>query len=161
MARPPRLFSNRNSAVIYANIFVVSMLNYWVIFFLPLHFQAVQLSTPTRSGVQILPVTLIAVPGAAVGAVALTIWGKYKLLHIIGFSFLPGGIGSFAALTADPSTQQGLSGWYCAPGARIDPVVCGAAGKAAEDPRDTVWSRRHEGAGWRKRVSIQWLDGMK
>ncbi|CAI6101016.1 unnamed protein product [Clonostachys chloroleuca] len=92
LVMPPRLFSNRNSAVIYANIFVVSMLNYWVIFFLPLHFQAVQLSTPTRSGVQILPDTLIAVPGAAVGAVALTIWGKYKLLHIIGFSFLPGAL---------------------------------------------------------------------
>ncbi|KAH9987076.1 MFS general substrate transporter [Xylariaceae sp. FL0662B] len=106
---PPRLFANRTSAVIYANTFIISMLNYWIFFFLPLYFQAVQLSTPTRSGVQILPITLIAVPGAAVGAVALSKWGRYKLLHIIGFAFLAAGIGSFSVLTKDSSTAE----WVC------------------------------------------------
>ncbi|KAI0593474.1 MFS general substrate transporter [Biscogniauxia sp. FL1348] len=106
---PLRLFANRTSAVIYANTFIVSMLNYWIFFFLPLYFQAVQLSTPTRSGVQILPITLIAVPGAAVGAVALSKWGRYKLLHIIGFAFLAAGIGSFSVLTRDSSTAE----WVC------------------------------------------------
>ncbi|KAI1206005.1 MFS general substrate transporter [Annulohypoxylon truncatum] len=106
---PLRLFANRTSAVIYANTFVVSMLNYWIFFFLPLFFQAVQLSTPTRSGVQILPITLIAVPGAAVGAVALSKWGRYKLLHIIGFALLTAGIGSFSVLTKDSSTAE----WVC------------------------------------------------
>lgn len=85
------------------------MLNYWIFFFLPLYFQAVQLSTPTRSGVQILPITLIAVPGAAVGAVALAKWGKYKLLHIVGFTFLTAGIGSLAMLTAGSGTAD----WVC------------------------------------------------
>lgn len=106
---PLRLFSNRTSAVIYTNTFIVSIMNYWIFFFLPLYFQAVRLSSPTRSGVQILPITLIAVPGAAVGAVALARWGRYKLLHIIGFAFLAAGIGSFAALTADSSTAE----WVC------------------------------------------------
>lgn len=85
------------------------MLNYWIFFFLPLYFQAVQLSTPVRSGVQILPITLIAVPGAAVGAVALSKWGKYKLLHIIGFALLAAGFGSFSVLTRDSSTAE----WVC------------------------------------------------
>ncbi|KAI1864947.1 uncharacterized protein JN550_008493 [Neoarthrinium moseri] len=106
---PLRLFSNRTSAVVYANTFIISILNYWIFFFLPLYFQAVQLSTPTRSGVQILPITLIAVPGAAVGAVALSKWGRYKLLHIIGFAFLAAGIGSFSVLTANSSTAE----WVC------------------------------------------------
>ncbi|KAI5926907.1 MFS general substrate transporter [Camillea tinctor] len=106
---PLRLFANRTSAIIYANTFIVSMLNYWIFFFLPLYFQAVQLSTPTYSGVQILPITLIAVPGAAVGAVALSKWGRYKLLHIIGFAFLTAGIGSFSVLTRDSSTAE----WVC------------------------------------------------
>ncbi|KAH7311616.1 hypothetical protein B0I35DRAFT_411793 [Stachybotrys elegans] len=88
---------------------IVSMLNYWIFFFLPIYFQAVQLSSPTRSGVQILPITLIAVPGAAIGGVALAKWGKYKLLHIIGFSFLTAGIGSLAALSAESSTAE----WVC------------------------------------------------
>lgn len=109
LGRPLRLFANRTSAVVYANTFIVSMLNYWIFFFLPLYFQAVQLSTPTRSGVQILPMTLIAVPGAAVGAVALSKWGRYKLLHIIGFAFLTAGIGSFSVLTKDSGTAE----WVC------------------------------------------------
>ncbi|KAI0022814.1 MFS general substrate transporter [Xylariomycetidae sp. FL0641] len=106
---PLRLFANRTSAVIYANTFIISMLNYWIFFFLPLYFQAVQLSTPTRSGVQILPITLIAVPGAAVGAVALSKWGRYKLLHIIGFAFLAAGIGLFSVLDKNSSTAE----WVC------------------------------------------------
>lgn len=85
------------------------MLNYWIFFFLPLYFQSVQLSTPTRSGVQILPVTLIAVPGAAVGAVTLAKWGKYKLLHIVGFAFLTAGFGSLSVLTRESSTAE----WVC------------------------------------------------
>ncbi|KAK7931061.1 MFS general substrate transporter [Apiospora marii] len=106
---PLRLFANRTSAIIYANTFIVSMLNYWIFFFLPLYLQAVQLSTPTRSGVQILPITLIAVPGAAVGAVALAKWGKYQALHIVGFAFLAAGIGSLAVLDRDSSTAE----WVC------------------------------------------------
>ncbi|KAI1456980.1 MFS general substrate transporter [Annulohypoxylon moriforme] len=106
---PLRLFANRTSLIIYVNTFIVSMLNYWIFFFLPLFFQAVQLSTPTRSGVQILPITLIAVPGAAVGAVALSKWGRYKLLHIIGFALLTAGIGSFSVLTKESSTAE----WVC------------------------------------------------
>ncbi|KAG8159567.1 hypothetical protein KVR01_010204 [Diaporthe batatas] len=106
---PLRLFSNRTSAIIYANTFIVSIMNYWIFFFLPLYFQAVQLSTPVRSGVQILPITLIAVPGAAVGAVVLAKWGKYKLLHIVGFALLAAGIGSFAVLDRESSTAE----WVC------------------------------------------------
>lgn len=82
------------------------MLNYWIFFFLPLYFQSVKLSTPTRSGVQILPSTLIAVPGAAIGAVALTKWGKYKALHIIGFAILVAGLGSFSVLDRDSTIGE-------------------------------------------------------
>ncbi|KAH9887542.1 major facilitator superfamily domain-containing protein [Xylariomycetidae sp. FL2044] len=114
---PLRLFANRTSAVIYINTFIVSILNYWIFFFLPLYFQAVQLSTTVRSGVQILPITLIAVPGAPVGAVALSKWGKYKLLHIISFAFLTAGIGSLSVLTKNSSTAE----WVCF---EILPSVC-------------------------------------
>ncbi|TGO45857.1 hypothetical protein BCON_0360g00010 [Botryotinia convoluta] len=106
---PRRLFANRTSIIIYINTFIISMLNYWIFFFLPLYFQAVLLSTPTRSGVQILPITLIAIPGAAIGALALSQWGKYKHLHIIGFALLAAGIGSFSILNKSSSTAQ----WIC------------------------------------------------
>src|SRR5664279_4888040 len=109
VGRPLLLFANRTSVIIYVNTFVVSIMNYWIFFFLPLYFQAVRLSSPTRSGVQILPITLIAVPGAAVGAVALSKWGRYKLLHIIGFALLAAGLGSFSVLTNRSSTAE----WVC------------------------------------------------
>ncbi|KAI9643367.1 hypothetical protein NHQ30_007986 [Ciborinia camelliae] len=109
VGRPLRLFANRTSVIVYVNTFVISMLNYWIFFFLPLYFQAVRLSTPTRSGVQILPITLIAIPGVAVGAVALSKWGKYKHFHIIGSALLAAGIGSFSILSKNSSTAE----WIC------------------------------------------------
>ncbi|KAI0007192.1 major facilitator superfamily domain-containing protein [Xylariaceae sp. FL0662B] len=106
---PLRLFSNRTSAAIYANTFLISMLNYWVFFFLPIYFQSVKLLTPTQSGVQILPITLIAIPGAAIGAIVLSRWGKFKLLHIAGFALLAAGIASLSVLDKDSSTAK----WVC------------------------------------------------
>lgn len=122
------------------------MLNYWIFFFLPLYFQAVRLSSPTRSGVQILPITLIAVPGAAVGAVALAKWGRYKHLHIIGFSFLAAGLGSFSVLNQDTSTAE----WVClqilpsiGAGMVLDtllPVVQAGVGEADSAAVTASWS---------------------
>ncbi|TGO33716.1 hypothetical protein BHYA_0230g00040 [Botrytis hyacinthi] len=103
---PRRLFANRTSIIIYVNTFIISMLNYWIFFFLSLYFQAVRLSSSTRSGVQILPIALITIPGAAIGALALSKWGKYKHLHIIGFALLAARIGSLSTLTKSSSTAQ-------------------------------------------------------
>ncbi|KAF7897360.1 hypothetical protein EAF00_005588 [Botryotinia globosa] len=76
------------------------------IFFLPLYFQAAHLSSPTHSGVQMIPITLIAIPGAAIGALALSKWGKYKHLYITEFALLAAGIGSPSTLTKSSSTSQ-------------------------------------------------------
>ncbi|KPM41004.1 hypothetical protein AK830_g5535 [Neonectria ditissima] len=101
---PIRLFPNRTSYIIYLNTFLNSMLIFWCFFFLPLYFQAVQLSSPSRSGVQLFPVTLIAVPGAALSAVALARWGKYKILHVLGFLMMTTGVGTLALLKKDSPT---------------------------------------------------------
>ncbi|KAK0629347.1 major facilitator superfamily domain-containing protein [Bombardia bombarda] len=106
---PLRLFASRTSSIVYVNTFLVSILNYTIFFFLPIYFQSVQLSTPARSGVQILPVTLIAVPGAAIGAVVLSKWGKYKLLHIVGYALLTAGFVSLSVLDRDSS----IATWVC------------------------------------------------
>lgn len=101
---PIRLFPNRTSRIIYLNTFLNSLLIFWCFFFFPLYFQGVQLSSPSRSGVQLFPITLIAVPGAAISAVLLARWGKYKLLHVMGFLLMTVGIGTFALLEKDTST---------------------------------------------------------
>ncbi|KAF4963562.1 hypothetical protein FSARC_8432 [Fusarium sarcochroum] len=98
---PIRLFPGRTSYVVYANTFINMLLVNWCYFFLPLYFQAVRISSPSRSGVQMLPVALIAIPGAAVSAVILSRWGKYKMLHVSGFFLMSIGIGLFGLLAED------------------------------------------------------------
>ncbi|KAL2684698.1 hypothetical protein Neosp_005784 [[Neocosmospora] mangrovei] len=98
---PIRLFPNRTSRIIYVNTFLNMVLIFWCYFFLPLYFQAVQMSTPSRSGVQMLPVALIAIPGAALSAFMLSRWGKYRSLHIAGFFLMTLGVGLLAILKED------------------------------------------------------------
>ncbi|KAG6354077.1 hypothetical protein INS49_005048 [Diaporthe citri] len=82
---PPRLFSNRTSAIVAINTFLNSALVYWGVFFLPVFFQAVQLATPRRAGVCLIPLSLFGIPSAAVGAFVLARLGKYKMIHVFGF----------------------------------------------------------------------------
>jgi hypothetical protein len=101
---PLRLFPNRTARIVYINTFLNSVLIFWTFFFFPLYFQAVQLSSPARSGVQILPVTLISVPTAAVSAMLLTKFGKFKILHCLGFALQGSGIALLAVLRKDSPT---------------------------------------------------------
>jgi MFS family permease len=98
---PIRLFPNRTSRIVYFNTFLNSLLIMWCYYFLPLYFQGVLLSKPSRSGVQMLPVALIAIPGAAVSAILLSKYGKFKLLHVAGFFLLSAGGGMLALLKED------------------------------------------------------------
>ncbi|CAG9936321.1 unnamed protein product [Clonostachys rosea f. rosea IK726] len=101
---PLRLFPNRTSIIVYVNSFLMPMLQFWCFFYFPVYFQAVQLSTPSWSGVQILPITLIAVPGAAVASLLLAKFGKFKILHISGMLLTTVGVGLISLLKKDSST---------------------------------------------------------
>ena len=103
---PPRLFKNRTSATVYAITFLNSALLYWALFFLPVYFQAVAGSSPSRSGVQLLPIVLVAVPAAIASALALAKFGKYKILHFLGFAICTIGIGLFSTLDKDSTTAE-------------------------------------------------------
>jgi hypothetical protein len=103
---PPRLFANRTSATVFAVTFLNSALLYWVIFFLPVYFQAVLGSSPSRSGVQLLPIVLIAIPAAIASALLLAKFGKYKILHLLGFAICAIGLGLFVLLDAHSSTAE-------------------------------------------------------
>jgi MFS family permease len=103
---PLRLFNNRTSAVVYINTFINSMLLYWVMFFLPIYFQVALGSSPARSGVQLLPIILVAVPGAVIAVVVLSKFGRYKLLHLAGFAIATLGTGLFILLDQHSSTAK-------------------------------------------------------
>jgi MFS family permease len=106
---PLRLFRNRTAAVVFVNTFLSAVLLYWAIFYLSVYFQAVLVSSPTRAGVQMLPVVLVAVPGAAVSVMILSRHGRYKFLHGIGFAIVTIGLGLFSTL----DQTSGISAWVC------------------------------------------------
>ncbi|KAH8178391.1 major facilitator superfamily protein [Sarocladium implicatum] len=101
---PLRVFPSWTARVIYLNTFLSNISIFSCFYFIPIFFQSVMLSTPSRSGVQVLPMMLIAIPGAAVAGFLLARIGKYKLLHATGFGFLVAGAGLLALLSPDSST---------------------------------------------------------
>lgn len=102
---PLRLFRNRTSAAAFAITFIHSLLTLLVIYFLPVYFQGVLISTPTRSGVQMLPTVIVLVPFSAISGFLLSKFGRYKPFHIAGFTIITIGLGCFILL--DRNTSMG------------------------------------------------------
>lgn len=106
---PPHLFGNRTSAISFYATFIQALMFVWVVYFLPVYFQAVLGSSPNRSGVQLLPTVTGIVPFAAVGAAYIEKIGKYKPVHIAGMALMAIGTGTFALL--DENSSTGKSYW--------------------------------------------------
>ncbi|KAK4188648.1 major facilitator superfamily domain-containing protein [Podospora australis] len=100
---PTMLFRNRTSALILADTFLNSALLYWVLFFLPVYFQAVLGASPPRAGVLLLPAIPFGLPGAVVAVLLMTKFGRYKPLHLIGFGANLIGMGLFTLLDQSSS----------------------------------------------------------
>ncbi|PYI11659.1 MFS general substrate transporter [Aspergillus sclerotiicarbonarius CBS 121057] len=101
---PLRLFGNRTSSIAFFQTFMQGLLNFWILYMLPVYFQAVLRSSPERSGVQLLPTVVCMIPVAAVSGAVLAKSGNYKILHIVGFGLLTIGLGCFIILGPHSST---------------------------------------------------------
>jgi len=100
---PYRLFGNRTSVAAFYVSFQHSILCYWMTYMYPLYFQAVVGATPTKSGLYFLPFVFSFPVAAAVGGPLVAKYGRYKPVHLIGFSLVTVGYGASAALTRDSS----------------------------------------------------------
>lgn len=103
---PPRLFNNRTSVLAFVLVFIHGMILYWVTYFLPVYFQSVLLSSPTRSGVQFLPTVVVLIPFAIIAGGLVTTTGRYKPLCIIGFGLQALSVGLFSMLDSSSSTAR-------------------------------------------------------
>jgi hypothetical protein len=103
---PPRLFTNRTSVIVSINTFLNSALLCGIMFFLPVYFQGEALDSRRRTGVSLLPQSLIGIPGAAISAMALSRWGKFRLIHLCGFALFTLALGVFSLQREDTSTAQ-------------------------------------------------------
>ncbi|CZT05520.1 related to putative multidrug transporter Mfs1.1 (major facilitator family protein) [Rhynchosporium agropyri] len=100
---PPRLFSNRTSVSIFVMAFVHGVLLLYVTYFLPVYFQAVKKASPTRAGVELFPTATTIAPAAAISGIIITITGRYRIFHYLGFMLMSIGCGLFALLDEDSS----------------------------------------------------------
>ncbi|KAI0409837.1 MFS general substrate transporter [Xylaria palmicola] len=101
---PLRLFAHRTSATVYLQNFIVSILLEWAIYILPLYFQSQLSASALESGLDILPINAFLIPSGAVAGALLTKIGRYKPLHLIGFSVLSISCGLFATMSSTTST---------------------------------------------------------
>ena len=106
---PPRLFNNRTSNTVFIMAFIHGMLLLWVIYFLPVYFQAVRNATATRSGVEIFPIACTIAPAAAITGIVVTITGKYRPFHFVGFALMSLGGGGMAILSTKTSPVLWIS----------------------------------------------------
>lgn len=103
---PPRLFGNRTSAAVYIITFLNSMILYWVMYFLPVFFQGVLRSSPARACIQLFPIIFVGVPGAVIAVVVLSKFGRYRMLHHVGFSLGTIALGLFTRLNRHSSPAE-------------------------------------------------------
>ncbi|KAG2416103.1 hypothetical protein HFD88_007295 [Aspergillus terreus] len=101
---PLRLFGNCTSVIAFFNTFMHGLLSFWILYMLPVYFQAVLQSSPDRAGVQLLPTVVSMIPVAGVSGAILSKTNNYKLLHIVGFALLTIGLGTFTVLGPHSST---------------------------------------------------------
>ncbi|KAF9700232.1 hypothetical protein EKO04_001181 [Ascochyta lentis] len=95
---PLHLLTHRVGATIAAGAFASSLLSNWTNFLLPVYFQGVRMSTPSRAGVQLLPIVAVAVPASIVSVVLVSKLGRYKMLHVCGFAGMCIACGLFSIL---------------------------------------------------------------
>ncbi|KAF1912162.1 major facilitator superfamily domain-containing protein [Ampelomyces quisqualis] len=89
---PPAVFSNRTTNIAFTLTTVHGFVCYGFQFYLPPYFQVVQGSSPSKSGIEVMPTTLVIVLLAAIGGPLLSFWGKYKPMHIVGFALMTLGL---------------------------------------------------------------------
>ena len=103
---PLRFFKNRTSATVFAISFIHSILLFWICYFLPVYFQVVKEASPTRSAVMLFPIATMTAPAGVLAGALITITGKYRVWHFLGFAFMALSCGLFTLLDENSSTGE-------------------------------------------------------
>lgn len=101
---PLRLFANRTSFVGLWCAFIHNMLGFWILFVLPIYFQAVLRFTAFRSGISILPTAAVCMPFTIISGGVMSKIGRYRPLLMAGFALFPIALGLFSRLDQNSTT---------------------------------------------------------
>lgn len=117
---PRVIVSNRTSAAVLTMTLVNSITMYGTFYFLPVYFQGVLAKSPLDSGIGLAPISAAVIPFAIVAGTLLSKVGKYRPIHICGWSAMLVAVGLFSTLNRNSSTAA----WACF-------EILGAAGLGA------------------------------
>jgi EmrB/QacA subfamily drug resistance transporter len=106
---PRALVSNRTSAAALAMTLINSIPMYGTFYFLPVYFQGVLVKSPLGSGIALAPISASVVPFAVVSGILLSKLGKYRPVHIFGWSAMLLAVGLCSILDRNSSTVA----WAC------------------------------------------------
>ncbi|HEX8432665.1 MAG TPA: MDR family MFS transporter, partial [Longimicrobium sp.] len=100
---PLRLFSNRIFVVTSVVGLIVGFAMFGSITYLPLFLQVVKGSSPTASGLQLLPVMGGMLVTSIVSGQLISRWGRYKIFPVIGTAIMSAGLFLLSTLREDSS----------------------------------------------------------
>ncbi|MCJ1441750.1 MAG: hypothetical protein MMC23_002242 [Stictis urceolatum] len=101
---PRVLFSNRTSISILGMSFFHGVILIYVTFFLPIYWQAVREKTPIQTGLTSLPISFTIAPSAAFTGIVMSLTGKYRPFHFVGWSLMTISCGLFSIYDEHTST---------------------------------------------------------
>jgi EmrB/QacA subfamily drug resistance transporter len=103
---PPSLFRNSVFRVTSVVGFIVGFLMFGVIIYIPLYLQTVHGSSPTTSGLQLLPTILGMLLTGILSGRLVTRWGRYKVFPILGTAITAVGFYLLSLMTPTTSTVE-------------------------------------------------------
>ncbi|KAK2773985.1 MFS multidrug transporter [Colletotrichum kahawae] len=80
------IFTSVNSVLVYILGFLQGLILYGQLYYVPLYFLSVQSYTPTTSGVAMLPVSVLLVPGSIVSGVMISRLNSYRWAIWVGWT---------------------------------------------------------------------------
>jgi hypothetical protein len=101
---PHHLFANSISSVVFLLTLFHGIITMWALYFLPVYFQGVLALNAYDAGIHLLPTILALLPGAIIGGLLLSKYGRYKPILVGGFTFIVVGFGLFTLLDENSST---------------------------------------------------------
>ena len=100
---PLRLFKGRTFSVAVSSSFFIGMAMFGGLLLLPLYLQVVRGASPTKAGLQLLPLVLGLMISSIVGGLTISKTGRYKIFPITGAVLILGAMLLFSQLGADTS----------------------------------------------------------
>ena len=101
---PLHLFGYSISSIVLLLTCLHDIVTMWALYFLPVYFQGVLAVDAYHAGIDLLPTILALLPGAIIGGLLLSKFGRYKPILVFCFTLIGFGFGIFTILDENSST---------------------------------------------------------